>query len=144
MTFIRRSMTALIVLCAVLAASAFAQSSTTKTKGKAKTSDPIVQDRPLSEWVADLGGAAPYTRVSAAYAVGSAGPAAKSAVPALIENLSSENSAVRYSSTLALGEIGPDAAAAVPALQKALDDRSEDVAAMARKSLKLITGEAVE
>lgn len=143
MMFIRRSVTALFVIAAVTATTAFAQSSTTK-KTAAKSSDPIVQDRPLSEWVADLSGAAPYTRVSAAYAVGSAGPAAKSAVPALIENLSSENSAVRYSSTLALGEIGPDASAAVPALQKALDDRSEDVAAMAKKSLKLITGEAAE
>jgi hypothetical protein len=51
---------------------------------------------------------------------------------------------VRYASTLALGEIGPDAAAAVPALQKELDDRNDDVAHMAKKSIKLITGEAVE
>lgn len=142
MTSIRRSLTALFVLFIALAAPALAQSSTTKVK--AKGGDPIVQDRPLSAWIADLAGDAPYTRVSAAYAVGSAGPAAKAAVPALIENLSSENASVRYSSTLALGEIGPDAAAAVPALQKELDDRNDDVAHMAKKSIKAITGEAVE
>ncbi len=137
MTFIRRSGTALLVLATLCVVPLLAQS-------KAKNSDPIVQDRPLSEWIADLGGAAPYTRVSAAYAVGSAGAAGKPAVPALIENLSSENNSVRYSSTLALGEIGPGAAEAVPALQKELDDRNEDVAAMARKSLKKITGEVAE
>ena len=141
MMLIRRSSIALLVLLAALSASAFAQSS---GKAKPKGGDPIVQDRPLSEWIADLGGDAPYTRVSAAYAVGSAGSAAKAAVPALIENLASENATVRYASTLALGEIGPDAAAAVPALQKELDDRNDDVAHMARKSIKLITGEAVE
>ena len=141
MMSIRRSITALLVLVVACTASAFAQSS---AKPKAKGGDPIVQDRPLSPWITDLAGDAPYTRVSAAYAVGSAGPAGKAAVPALIENLSSENASVRYSSTLALGEIGPDAAAAVPALQKELDDRNDDVAHMAKKSLKLITGEAVE
>jgi len=142
MTSIRRSFNALLVLSIVFTAQALAQSGTTKPK--AKGGDPIVQDRPLSAWITDLAGDAPYTRVSAAYAVGSAGPAAKAAVPALIQNLSSENASVRYSSTLALGEIGPDAAAAVPALQKELDDRNDDVAHMARKSIKLITGEAVE
>jgi TolA-binding protein len=142
MTFIRRSITALFVLSAVATASAFAQSS--GTKPKAKAGDPIVQDRPLSAWIADLSGDAPYTRVSAAYAVGSAGAAAKAAIPALMANLDSENATVRYSSTLALGEIGPDAAAAVPALQKELDDRNDDVAHMAKKALKQITGEAVE
>ena len=141
MMSIRRSSIALFVLVVALTVSAFAQSS---TKVKAKGGDPIVQDRPLSAWIADLGGDAPYTRVSAAYAVGSAGPAAKAAVPALIENLSSENASVRYSSTLALGEIGPDAATAVPALQKELDDRNDDVAHMAKKSIKLITREASE
>ena len=75
MTFIRRSITALLVLAAVITASAFAQATTAKPK--AKGGDPIVQDRPLSAWIADLGALAPYTRVSAAYAVGSAGPAGK-------------------------------------------------------------------
>jgi hypothetical protein len=139
MTFIRRSMTALLVCIAVLAAPVFAQS-----KSKAKAGDPMVQDRPLSAWILDLDGAAPYTRVAAAYAVGSAGAVAKPAVPALIANLGSESNPVRYSSALALGEIGPPATEAVPALQKLLDDRNDDVAHMAKRSLKSITGESVE
>ena len=142
MMFIRRSLTALSVLAIAFTGQVLAQSGASKPK--AKGGDPIVQDRPLSAWITDLSGDAPYTRVSAAYAVGSAGPAAKAAVPALIQNLGSENASVRCSSTLALGEIGPDAAAAVPALQKELDDRNDDVAHMAKKSLKAITGEAVE
>jgi hypothetical protein len=142
MTFFRRSLAALLVLVAVTTASALAQSATAKPKANA--ADPIIQDVPLSTWITDLGAPAPYTRVAAAYAVGYGGAIAKPAVPALIANLSNENSAVRYSSTLALGEIGPGAAAAVPDLQKLLDDRNEDVAHMAKKSLKLITGEAVE
>jgi len=139
MTFVRRSMAAFLVCIAVLAAPLFAQAKT-----GAKPGDPIVQDRPLSAWIQDLDGAAPYTRVSAAYAVGSAGAAAKPAVPALIANLSAESNPVRYSSALALGEIGPAAADAVPALQKLLDDRNDDIAHIAKKSLKQITGEAVE
>jgi HEAT repeat protein len=142
MTFFRRSLAALFVIAAIAAAPAFAQSSASKPK--AKTADPIIQDRPLSAWISDLGAAAPYTRVSAAYAVGYGGAESKPAVPALIENLSSESGPVRYSSALALGEIGPAASAAVPALQKLLDDRNDDVAHMAKKSLKLITGESVE
>lgn len=142
MTFFRRSLAALLVIATAFAASVFAQSSTAKPTSKG--SDPIVQDRPLSAWIADLSADAPYTRTAAAYAVGSAGAAGKPAVPALIANLSSESGPVRYSSVLALGEIGPAAAEAVPALEKALDDRNDDVAAMAKKSLKKITGEAVE
>ena len=142
MTFIRRSLAAFLVLVAVVTASAWAQAATPKPK--TNTTDPIIQDVPLSTWIADLGAPAPYTRVAAAYAVGYGGAISRPAVPALIENLSNESSAVRYSSTLALGEIGPGAAAAVPELQKLLDDRNEDVAHMAKKSLKLITGEAVE
>jgi hypothetical protein len=142
MMFIRRSLTALLLLVAVVAASAFAQSTTSKPKNNA--TDPMIQDVPLSTWITDLSAPAPYTRVAAAYAVGYGGAISKPAVPALIANLGNESSAVRYSSTLALGEIGPGAAAAVPELQKLLDDRNEDVAHMAKKSLKLITGEAVE
>jgi len=51
---------------------------------------------------------------------------------------------VRYSSALALGEIGPGAKEAVDPLKKLLEDRNEDVAAMARKSIKKISGEVVE
>ena len=139
--FVRRLILGATTFALLGAAPLAAQSNkTTKNKG----GDPIVQDRPLSAWIADLGADAPYTRVSAAYAVGSAGAEAKAAVPALIANLGNENPTVRYSSCLALGEIGPPAAEAVPALQKLLDDRNDDIAFMAKKSIKAITGEAVE
>lgn len=106
--------------------------------------EPTFQDRTLTEWIGDLSGLAPYTRVSAAYAVGSMGAAAKTAVPALTANLKAEQATVRYASALALGEIGPDAASAVPDLRALLDDRNDDVAAIARKAIRAITGEAVE
>ena len=143
MTFFRRTLATLLVLVAVVTVSAFAQTTTAKPKAK-KSTDPIIQDRPLSAWITDLSASAPYTRVAAAYSVGYGGAESKPAVPALIANLSSESGPVRYSSALALGEIGPAASEAVPALQKLLDDRNDDVAHMAKKSLKLITGEAVE
>jgi HEAT repeat protein len=100
----------------------------------------VFQGRPLSAWIKDLKAAAPQTRNAAAYSIGSFGPAAKSAVPALIDALNDPVAAVRYPVCIALREIGPDAAAAVPALQKALDDPNDDVAAIARKALKAITG----
>jgi HEAT repeat protein len=103
--------------------------------------EPTFQDRPLSAWIADLKGMAPYTRNQAAYAIGSMGPAAKAAVPALIEALSDPEPTVRFPACIALKEIGPDAAEAVPALRAALEDRNDDVAAMARKALLRITGE---
>lgn len=110
-----------------------------------KGSEPSFDNRPLHEWIADLSGVAPYTRHAAAYAIASMGASAKAAVPALIKNLTDESSAVRYSSALALGEIGPDAADAVPALKAVVEeDRSDDVAHMARKALKRITGEVTE
>ncbi len=116
-----------------------------QAKKPAKGAEPSFDNRPLHEWITDLSGVSPYTRHAAAYAIASMGPAAKSAVPALVKNLTDESSAVRYSSALALGEIGPDAQEAVPALKQVVDeDRSEDVAHMARKSLKRITGEVVE
>jgi len=103
--------------------------------------EPEFQDRPLSAWVEDLHGMAPYTRNQAAYAIGGMGPAAKSAVPALIEALKDPEATVRFPVCIALREIGPDAIEAVPALREALEDRNDDVAAMARKALIKITGE---
>ena len=138
-----RGIVALLACGVMLSAPVLAQAAPPKTT-KARSGDPVVQGRPLSTWIQDLGADAPYTRVAAAYAVGSAGTAGKSAVPALVANLSSESPPVRYASALALGEIGPPAAEAVPALQKLLDDHNDDVAHIARKSLKAITGEAVE
>lgn len=129
---IRPLATSFIVL-AVLASQAEAQ-------GR-KQREPEFDGRPLSSWVADLKALAPQSRNAAAYAISGMGPAAKAAVPALIEALNDPEASVRFPVCIALREIGPEAKDAVPALTKALDDRNDDVAAMARKALIKITGE---
>ena len=107
-----------------------------------KTKEPEYDGRPLSSWIVDLRtAAAPYSRNAAAYAISGMGPAARAAVPALIEALEDPAATVRFPVCVALREIGPEAKDAVPALTKALDDRNEDVAAMARKAILKITGE---
>lgn len=138
MSFRIRSALPLVALLALAASPAAAQEVKT-VKGQATW-----DGRTLNEWIKDLSALAPYTRHSAAYAIAEFGPKAKPAVPALVKNLEDEQATVRYSSALALGAIGPAAKDAVEPLKKLLDDRNEDVAAIARKSLKQITGEAVE
>jgi HEAT repeat protein len=122
-----------IVLLTLLAAPAEAQ----------KTKEPTSDGRTLSSWVSDLKAAAPSTRNAAAYAISGMGPAAKAAVPALVAVLQDENTpaTVRFPVCVALREIGPDAKDAVPALTAAMDDRNEDVASMARRAIRAITGE---
>ena len=132
----RRLAVPLSLFLLLLAAPARAQQATT-IKGQ-----PAWDGRTLNEWIQDLSALAPYTRHSAAYAIAEFGPKGAPAVPALIKNLTDDAPTVRYSSALALGDIGPAAKDAVEPLKKLLDDRNEDVAAMARKSLKKITGEA--
>lgn len=123
------------LLLVLLATSAEAQASK-------KIKEPEYDGRPLSSWIVDLKtAAAPYSRNVAAYAISGMGPAARAAVPALIEALDDPAATVRFPVCVALREIGPDAKDAVPALTKALDDHNEDVAAMARKAILRITGE---
>jgi HEAT repeat protein len=129
----RRTLTATLLALTLVAAHAEAQAKRHK--------EPEFQGRSLSSWVADLKGAAPYTRNKAAYAIGGMGADAKPAVPALIEALKDPEPTVRFPVCIALREIGPEAKEAVPALTAALDDRNDDVAAMARKALIKITGE---
>ena len=105
---------------------------------------PTWDGRTLNDWVKDLSAPAPYTRHSAAYAIAEFGEKGAPAVPALVKCLEDEQATVRYASALALGGIGPAAKDAVEPLKKLLDDRNDDVAAIARKSIKQITGEAVE
>lgn len=138
MTLARITRIALLLLVAV-SVPAMAQA-----RKKAKGSEPTFDNRTLTEWIADLSGVAPYTRVAAAYAIASMGPEGAPAVPALAANLKSDEPTVRYTSALALGEIGPNAAAAVPDLRALLEDRNDDIVHMAKKSLKRITGEASE
>jgi HEAT repeat protein len=105
-----------------------------------RTQEPSFENRPLRSWIADLKGQAPQTRNAAAYAISGMGPAAKAAVPALIEALADAEPTVRFPVCVALKEIGPAAADAVPALTELLDDRNDEIAAMARKAIRAITG----
>ncbi len=112
----------------------------TGVEAQTRKKEPQFDGRPLSSWVADLKADAPYTRNTAAYAIGGMGPAAEPAVPALIAALKDPEAAVRFPVCIALREIGPAARDAVPALTETLEDRNEDVSAMARKALISITG----
>jgi HEAT repeat protein len=110
----------------------------------AKGQEPVSQGRPLSEWITDLKAAAPATRNAAAYEIASLGPAAKPAVPALIEALDDPHAAVRFPVTVALGEIGPDAAAAVPRLKQMMfEEINDEIAAAARRAIRHIQPSAL-
>lgn len=129
---IQRSMSGAIVLLTLLASRGEAQ----------KAKEPSFDGRSLSSWIADLNAPAPQTRNAAAYAIGGMGPAAKAAVPALVSVLKDQNepATVKYPVCVALREIGPDAKDAVPALTETLDDRNDELASMARRAIKAITG----
>jgi HEAT repeat protein len=106
--------------------------------------EPVARGRPLSEWIADLKAAAPATRNAAAYEIAGLGPAAKPAVPALIEALDDPDASVRFPVTVALGEIGPDAVAAVPRLKQMMfEEINDEIAAAARRAIRHIQPSAL-
>jgi HEAT repeat protein len=106
--------------------------------------EPVAGGRPLSELIADLKAAAPATRNAAAYEIAGLGPAAKPAVPALIEALDDPDAAVRFPVTVALGEIGPEAAAAVPRLKQMMfEEINDEIAAAARRAIRHIQPSAL-
>jgi HEAT repeat protein len=106
--------------------------------------EPVARGRPLSELIADLKAAAPATRNAAAYEIAGLGPAAKPAVPALIEALEDPDAAVRFPVTVALGEIGPEAVAAVPRLKQMMfEEINDEVAAAARRAIRHIQPSAL-
>ena len=113
-------------------------------QGAAAGKEPVSDGRTLSEWVAELKGAAPQTRNAAAYELSGMGPAAAAAVPALIEALDDPEATVRFPVTVALGEIGPAAKAAVPKLKKMMEEEiNDEIAASARRALRRIQPEAI-
>ena len=132
-----RALGALTLILALGAGRASAQSA-------ASGQEPVSRGRPLSEWIADLKGAAPATRNAAAYEIASMGPAAKAAVPALVEALGDPDPAVRFPVTVALSEIGPDAAAAVPRLKEMMfEEINDEIAAAARRAIRRIQPSAL-
>ena len=109
---------------------------------KSKAKEPTYDDKPLSFWIKELKATAPQSRNAAAYAISGMGAEGKPAVPALMAALSNptEQNVVRFPILVALREIGPDGKAALPAIEPFLDDRNDEIAAMARKAVKSITG----
>jgi HEAT repeat protein len=106
--------------------------------------EPVSRGRPLREWIADLKAAAPAVRNAAAYEIASMGPAAKAAVPALVEALDDPDPAVRFPVTVALGEIGPEAVAAVPRLKQMMfEEINDEIAAGARRAIRHIQPSAL-
>lgn len=126
----------LAVAVLVLTSHGWAQGATAK--------EPVADGRTLSQWVADLKAVAPQTRNAAAYEISGMGPAAASAVPALIEALDDSEPSVRFPVTVALAEIGPAAKAAVPKLKKMMDEEiNDEIAAAAKRALRRIQPDAV-
>jgi HEAT repeat protein len=133
-----RALGALTLILALAVGRASAQNAAPEGK------EPVSRGRPLSEWIAELKAAAPATRNAAAYEIASMGPAAKAAVPALIEALDDPDPAVRFPVTVALGEIGPDAVAAVPKLKEMMfEEINDEIAAGARRAIRHIQPSAL-
>lgn len=107
-----------------------------------KSAEPSFEGKPLKYWIGELKAQAPQSRNAAAYAISGMGDSAKSAVPALVAALTNkdEMNTVRYPILVALREIGPAAKGAVEAITPFVDDRNEEISAMARKAIKAITG----
>jgi HEAT repeats len=104
-----------------------------------QTAEPVSDGRPLSEWIADLKAPAPQSRNAAAYEIAGMGPAAATAVPALMVALDDPIAAVRYPVIIALMEIGPAAKAAIPKLEQMEEEEiNDEIAAAARRALKRI------
>ena len=132
-----RALGALTLILALTTGGASAQNA-------AEGEEPVARGRPLSELIADLKAAAPATRNAAAYEIAGLGPAAKPAVPALIEALDDPDAAVRFPVTVALGEIGPEAAAAVPRLKQMMfEEINDEIAAAARRAIRHIQPSAL-
>jgi uncharacterized protein (TIGR03067 family) len=92
----------------------------------AKNVDQLIADLKVKYWP---------DRYRAAEALGTLGPAAGSAVPALIDALSDQEALVRSAAAQALGKIGAGAKAAVPDVVRALKDGQPLVRAAAAEAL---------
>jgi HEAT repeat protein len=94
-------------------------------------------DRALAVLI-DLLGEGGGIAADAAFGLGTVGPAASPAVPALVKLLAEGQRRGRLSAAYALGRIGPAAREAVPALKAALSDDDPRVAQNAREALRSI------
>jgi hypothetical protein len=85
-----------------------------------------------------LDDADPRVRGLSAQRIGGMGPAAASAVPALVRLLREPYEGSRNSACIGLRGIGPGAKAALPALREALNDPSQDVQRFAQRAIDSI------
>lgn len=83
-----------------------------------------------------------HQRVDACIALGSAGPQAAEAVPALTAALKDPSSLVSSLAAYALGQIGPAAAPALPELRNLLSSGDPEVSRSAMSALRLIEAPA--
>ena len=98
---------------------------------KNKAADALKKIGPaaIPAYIEILGGkkTAESIRYSAVDALGGFGPAAKEAVPVLVDSLKEQNFRIRSKAAVALGRIGRDAKDAITALKEVLQDENKVV-----------------
>jgi hypothetical protein len=83
-----------------------------------------------------------WSQVSTVSALGGIGPAARQAVPVLLQGMNSTNQSLRLACIHALGQIHEEPDRVVPALAKSLQDRAMDPRLMAAEALGNFGAEA--
>src|SRR5207247_4991390 len=117
----KRRMVFLLVFLRALRASVVQSLCVLVLTGCGGPTSPIV-GKSAAELEAMLGSPDATVQTQGALGLSKLGPAAKDAVPSLVDALKSPSTGVRQNAALALGSIGPDAKAAVPALTATLKD----------------------
>jgi hypothetical protein len=87
-------------------------------------SAPPAGNRPLSQWIAELGDSNPQVRIQAGLALAEIGPAAREAEAALAKALKDKDPEPRYAAVLALGLIARRRGRAIAGLAQALSDEN--------------------
>jgi len=118
-------MRSLLVVCLIVLVSGCQKQGPLTTHGK-----------PVSHWIEALKTADAKTRKKAVVALGHAGPADPTALPALTTALKDRDPMVRREAVLALLNLGSDAKEAAPALNEALKDKDAKVREYAGKALE--------
>lgn len=96
--------------------------------------DPAIAEALLTP----LKDADPEVRMAALQSLHNLGPAAKVAVPFLVQLLKNDDTQVRLNAVECLGDVGPDAREAIPALQEELKDPVKKVRSEAAEALEEI------
>jgi HEAT repeat protein len=94
--------------------------------GQENPAEGTFDGQPAAFWIGQLASEDEHARRRAAYAIGRIGPAAKAAVPTLVELLEDRHGEVRWYALYALGRVGPASAEAVPTIIKSMQDKNND------------------